>query len=174
LGVQEKAIELAQRFQFSQYATHQVSVAGLLHDCAKPMPQSALLQYLVDHQVMLEEADRNAPQTLHALVGALKVQEVFNIQDHDILNAIRYHTTGRPGMTPVEKVVYIADKIEDRTRNPVYCQAIASHLPNGLDSAMLAILDNTLKQLEERKLHVHPASLQTRESLLQNHKENPA
>jgi predicted HD superfamily hydrolase involved in NAD metabolism len=110
--------------------------------------------------------DRQTPQTLHPFVGAHVVREKFSLDDEDILNAIRYHTTARVGMSTVEKVVYIADKIEGNTRNPLYSQRMTAFLdfkdPLSLDLTMLYILDSTIQFLMSKHLVIHPRTVDAR------------
>lgn len=166
LGAQEKAFELAEKFHLSQEDRERAAVAGLLHDTAKLMRSSELLDYCEQHQLPVDDIDCKTPQTLHPFVGAEIVRETFKLQDTDILNAIRYHTTGRAGMSPVEKIVYIADKIEGNTRNPLYIQRMTASLdyrkPWSLDLTMLYILDSTIQFLMERHQIIHPRTIEAR------------
>lgn len=171
LGVQEKAVEISHQFNLGASVSYKVSIAGLLHDCAKEIPYPALLCDLKTYDTPSEWLDPDFPQVLHAFAGAVKIQQAFNIDDLDILNAVRYHTTGRAGMSVVEKVVYVADKIESRTRDAQYCQKIVLHLSGkdanvALNNAMRAILENTIQTLQERRIPVHPKSLEARSALI--------
>lgn len=166
LGTQEKAVELAEKFRFSPAERERASVAGLLHDSAKLMSPAELLSYCERYQLPVSEIERQTPQTLHPFVGAELLREVFNLADEEALNAIRYHTTARIGMSRVEKVVYIADKIEGNTRNPLYSQKITAVLdykdPLSLDLTMLYILDSTIQFLMEKRQVIHPRTVDAR------------
>ncbi len=170
IGAQEKAVELAEKFRFPLEDRQRAAVAGLLHDAAKLMPPDELLAYCEAHGVWLEEWDRRTPQTLHPFAGAELVKREFDIGDEDILNAIRFHTTGRAGMSAVEKVVYIADKIEGNTRNPLYVQRMTASLdpakPWSLDLTMLYILDSTLQFLMEKHQLIHPRTMEARNDFI--------
>jgi len=166
VGAHEKAVELAEKFHLPIEERERAAIAGLLHDSAKLMSPPELLDYCERYNLSIEDVDRKTPQTLHPFVGAELVREAFNVQDPDILNAIRYHTTGRAGMSRVEKIVYIADKIEGNTRNPLYIQKMTSSLDfrNGwsLDLTMLYILDSTIQFLMEKHQVIHPRTIEAR------------
>ena len=166
VGAQEKAVELAEKFNLPLEERERAAIAGLLHDSAKLMRPPDLLDYCERYDLPIDDADRAAIQTLHPFVGAELVRETFNLQDPDILNAIRYHTTARAGMSRVEKIVYIADKIEGNTRNPLYIQRMTAPLdfrkPWSLDLTMLFILDSTIQFLIERHQIIHPRTIEAR------------
>lgn len=166
LGAQEKAVELAEKFHLPLEDREKASIAGLLHDAAKLMNSRELLAYCERFALPVDDVDRKTPQTLHPFVGAELVREAFQLQDADILNAIRFHTTGRAGMSRVEKIVYIADKIEGNTRNPLYIQRMTASLdyrnPWSLDLTMLFILDSTIQFLMEKHQIIHPRTIEAR------------
>ena len=98
-----------------------VFFACLLHDVAKNTPQSDWSKY------SFENTENLPPPVVHSFLGALVAKQVFGINDEEILNAIKYHTTGRPDMTRLEQIVYVADMIEitrganlDEVRKKVY------------------------------------------------------
>ena len=84
-------------------------LAGLLHDIMKNVPEKEMLQFIEDSGIILLYADLGAPQLWHAIAGAAYLKEKLGIDDPDVINAVRYHTTGRAGMSKLEKVVYLAD-----------------------------------------------------------------
>ena len=84
-------------------------LAGLLHDVMKNEEKINLLQFIGNSDILLSVAEKNGPPLWHAIGGFLYARDVLKIEDADVLNAIRYHTTGRANMSPLEKVVYLAD-----------------------------------------------------------------
>lgn len=166
LGAHEKALELAEKFNFPPIEREKAGIAGLLHDAAKLMRPPELLQFCQERHIQLNDLDLATPQTLHPYVGAELVREHFDLHDDDVLNAIRFHTTGRAGMSPVEKLVYIADKIEGNTRNPLYIQKMTAQLNfrdlGSLDVTMLYILDSTIRFLMDKHQVIHPRTLEAR------------
>jgi nicotinate-nucleotide adenylyltransferase len=170
LGAHEKAVELAEKFRLPGEERERAAIAGLLHDAAKLMGPDELLAYCDRFSLPVEAIDRQTPQTLHPFVGAELVREAFDLHDEDTLNAIRFHTTGRAGMSRVEKIVYIADKIEGNTRNPLYIQRMTAPLDFrkawSLDLTMLYILDSTIQFLIEKHQVIHPRTLEARNDLV--------
>lgn len=166
MGAREKALELADKFHLPAPERERAGLAGLLHDSAKLMSPAELLSYCERYELVIDDLDRKTPQTLHPFVGAELVRETFQLEEPDILNAIRFHTTGRAGMSRVEKIVYIADKIEGNTRNPLYVQKVTSSLdyrnPWSLDLTMLYILDSTIQFLMEKHQVIHPRTIEAR------------
>lgn len=164
VGAHEKAVELAEKFRLPAEEQERAAIAGLLHDTAKLLSPHQLFDYCDQHHLPICDWDRQTPQTLHPFVGAELVRETFNLHDEDILNAIRFHTTGRAGMSRVEKLVYIADKIEGNTRNPLYIQRMTSSLdfrnPWSIDLTMLYILDSTIQFLMEKHQIIHPRTIE--------------
>lgn len=134
-------------------------IAGMLHDCAKCMShkkQKALCEK--NHIPLTEmEAEEDSP-LLHAAAGSVLARQEYGITDEEILNAIRYHTTGRPGMSPLEKVIYIADYIEPGRKHAkraagdddLYMRNLAEARRlaySDLDRALCRILQDTLAYL---------------------------
>ena len=87
-------------------------LAGLLHDCAKCLDNEKKIQICKKHNIEISEAEQNNPFLLHAKVGGYLAKTKYKVDDEEIIDAIVYHTTGRPGMSLMEKIVYIADYIE--------------------------------------------------------------
>jgi predicted HD superfamily hydrolase involved in NAD metabolism len=170
LGVYEKALALAEGFGLSVEDCERAATAGLLHDAAKLMNSRELLDACTRHDITLDEVDRATPQTLHPVVGAELVRERFGIEDVVTLDAIRYHTTGRAAMTLVEKIVYVADKVEDRTREPGYIQAMTAALdysqPWSLDLTVLTIINGTLEFLMQKNQLIHPRTIDARNDIV--------
>lgn len=178
LGAQQKALELARFFKLSLEDIEKAGIAGLLHDCAKALSPEALFEACDRFNISITDDDRLSPQTLHPFVGAEIVRRELDIEDTETLDAIRYHTTGRPNMSDVEKVVYVADKIEENTRNPLYIQKIAA-LINGqdkrtLDKVMLYILDSTITFLVEKGQIIHPRTINARNEFIRLRKQHPS
>jgi predicted HD superfamily hydrolase involved in NAD metabolism len=170
LGAYEKAAEMAEKFHLPRETQEQAAIAALLHDSAKLMNSRDLLSECNRFGIQLSEIDRATPNTLHPYVGAELVREKFGIDDPVILDAIRFHTTGREGMDIVEKLVYIADKIEGNTRNPLYIQKMTASLDfrscETLDLTMLYLLDSTIGYLMEKHLVIHPQTIAARNDFI--------
>ncbi|MBY0450674.1 MAG: bis(5'-nucleosyl)-tetraphosphatase (symmetrical) YqeK [Cyanobacteria bacterium] len=160
LGVQQKATELATRMGLPDWQVVQAGLAGLLHDCAKEMPVPDLQEAVNTYGVSVSTEDLLHIQTLHAFVGAAIAEKELNIDDPVVLDAMRYHTTGRPEMSVVEKIVFIADKIEENTRDPQLTKEISRLIHpediQSLDSALMALYTRTVAYLTLRGFGIHP------------------
>lgn len=108
LGVMETAIELAQLYGENP---KRAETAAIIHDVAKYADVDWMKEVIVREQLDQELLHWNA-EIMHGPVGAVVARDEFGVTDEDILNAIRHHTTGRAGMTKLEKIVYVADMIE--------------------------------------------------------------
>lgn len=106
IAVMERAVELAKRYGVD---AEKAKLAGLLHDVMKDEEKINLLQFIGNSDILLSVAEKNGPPLWHAIGGFLYARDVLKIEDADVLNAIRYHTTGRANMSPLEQVVYLAD-----------------------------------------------------------------
>lgn len=135
-------------------------VAGILHDCAKCLSHKKQMALCEKNNVQLSELEAEENSTLlHAKSGCVLAREVYGITDEDILNAICYHTTGRPQMGPLEKIIYIADYMEPGRH---HMKRFGSGAPmerltrirqmayRDLDETLCNILSDTLAYLQEK------------------------
>lgn len=109
LGAMNAAMELALLYGID---CNKAEFAGLLHDCAKGMTEKELLDFCDVRGIKMSGVCKQHPRLLHGVVGAAIVKDEFGVTDQDILNAIKFHTTGRKGMSDLEKIIYLADLIE--------------------------------------------------------------
>ena len=156
LGVMQEAIELAKRYNAD---IKKAEIAGLLHDNAKCMTKEDLRKFISENLHDLDKNELKNYKTLHAPVGAYFAKEKFKISDPEIISAIRWHTLGRVNMTLLEKIVFLADKIEKNTRDIEYRNQIIKILDEnegelGLNKALFRCFIETVKSLAERKLYI--------------------
>ena len=109
LGVEYTSVCLAMKYEED---LEKAELAGLLHDCAKELPEKKMIKICRNHGEKISKMEFEQPFLLHGKAGACIAKDKFGIEDEVILNAIRYHTTGRPAMTLFEKIVFVADYIE--------------------------------------------------------------
>ena len=136
-------------------------LAGLLHDCAKRLPREEMQRIVEEGATPMRAEEKQNPALWHAPVGAYLARTIYEVEEEEILSAIRYHTTGHPDMTLLEKIVYIADFIEpDRTHTPRLreIRALAFTDP---DACVAAIAESTLQYLEEKHKTIDPATRDT-------------
>ena len=150
LGVAEKSKEIAKNFGLD---SDKAEFAGLIHDCAKCLKKEELIK-IINENLRVEQCEMINPKTFHAPCGAYLAQKIFGVEDSEILSAIRWHTIGHHGMTDFEKVIFIADKIESRTRPQEMIDSIEPSLAQGLDKALLACYKLTIKSLVDRNLKI--------------------
>lgn len=124
--------------------------AGLLHDCAKCIPDQKKMKLCDRYGVEVTKVEKNNPFLLHAKLGACIAEDKYDIDDPDILQAIRYHTTGRPGMTVLEQIVFIADYIEPRRNKSPNLEEIRRVAFRDLDECCYLVLKDMLLYLHSR------------------------
>ena len=125
-------------------------VAGLLHDCAKCIPNDQKIEMCEKNHILINPVEYKSPYLLHAKLGAFLAETVYEVSDPRILHAIKVHTTGEPDMSLLDKIIYIADYIEpgrDKAENLPYIRKIAFE---DLDVCMAEILHDTLAYLSSR------------------------
>lgn len=146
LGVRFTAQAMAMRFGED---VMKAGYAGVLHDCAKHLSDKEMLLACRKRQIFCSEVEKRQPSLLHAKLGAVFAKDIYGITDEEILSAIRWHTTGKPGMTKLEKIVFIADFIEPGRKMLPRMEEIRTASFQDLDKAMYLILDNTLSYLKD-------------------------
>ncbi len=124
-------------------------VAGLLHDCAKNISNEELFSQCMKLQIPLSEYEVRIPELLHAAYGAYLAREEYGITQEDILLAVRNHTLGRPEMSPLEQIVYLADYFEPERTQPTTpsLDEIRRTAFQNLDAATYLVCKNTLQYL---------------------------
>lgn len=158
LGVEYTAAALAMRYGRE---LQQAQIAGLLHDCAKCMSDEKLLKLCEKNKLDVTEVERRNPFLLHAKVGSCLAKKEYGIEDPEILNAILYHTTGRPDMTLLEKIIFTADYIEPGRKQAPNLTEIRCEAFKDLDNAVRMILRDTLAYLRSGDGEMDPMTEET-------------
>ena len=162
LGTAKAAAELAKRYDVD---SEKVYLAGIVHDYAKPLSGDELLKKAEQLQVPLDRITRQQHKLLHAPVGAVLLEKELEIRDPDVLKAVAYHTTGHSKMSNFEKVLYLADYIEEN-RQISGVEEIRKAAEKDLELALLIALDTAIQSIVARRLMLHPDSVAFRNSLL--------
>ncbi len=123
--------------------------AGMLHDCAKYLSDEEMLVECRKHHIVCSDTEKIRPSLLHAKLGACYAKEFYGVEDDKVLSGIRWHTTGKPGMSNFEKIIFIADYIEPGRKMIPGMEEIRRAAFCNLDEAMFLILENTLSYLED-------------------------
>lgn len=122
-------------------------VAGLLHDCAKCLPTKEKLEKARKHKLAVSKFEESNPDMLHGKLGAYYAKSRYEVDDPEILDAITYHTTGRPNMTLLDKIIFVADYIEPNRKELKDMDIIRKEAFIDLDKCVIHILKNTLDYL---------------------------
>ncbi|MGN1433800.1 MAG: bis(5'-nucleosyl)-tetraphosphatase (symmetrical) YqeK [Ruminococcus sp.] len=155
INVSKEAVKLAKRYGGDE---EKAAIAGILHDITKEMPKEEQLQIMLDSGIILDDIQKNAPKLWHGISGSVYIKNHLDIDDEDILNAICYHTTGRAGMSLLEKIIFVADfTSEERTYKGVATMRKKSR--KSLEDAMLYGFKFTFSDLSSRELAIHPDEL---------------
>ena len=154
-GCEEMACHLAKRWGLDPDTAAE---AGILHDMTKYWSDKEQLAYCRQKGIRLDEAERANPLLYHARTGAVAAWELFGASN-EICEAIRWHTTGKPGMNELEKILYLADKIE-KTRDYPGVERIRALAERDLDAAMAESLRGTVENIRERHLDVYHDTLE--------------
>ena len=149
------------------YDLDKAMLAGLMHDCAKCMPNAKKLKMAEKHHLEVTDLERKNPFMLHAKLGAFLARKKYDIEDPEILDAIRWHTTGRPEMTLLDKIVYIADYIEPRRDKAPNLPEIRQLAFQDLDRTLIKILEDTLGYLGDSSEHVDSMTKKTYDYYIQ-------
>lgn len=147
MGVAYTALNLAMAQGEDLYKAY---LAGLLHDNAKCIPSDKKLELCQKYKLIPNQAEEQNPDLLHAKLGAVLAREKYHVEDETVIKAIRYHTTGRPGMSVLEQIIYIADYIEPNRKMLPDLPRIRAMAFSDLNGAMVLILQSTLAFLKEK------------------------
>lgn len=132
--------------------------AGLLHDCAKCIPNKKKLKLCESYKVPVSDFEKEHPFLLHAKLGAYVAKDKYGVRDSEVLSAITWHTTGKPDMTLLEKIIYIADYIEPARNKAPNLEKVRNLAFQDLDECMYEILKDTLAYLEENPKDIDSAT----------------
>ncbi len=157
-GVMYTAASLAMRYT---YDINEALLAGLLHDCGKFGTTKDQIKQCKEHHVELTESELEMPALIHARLGACLAREEYQIDNERILNAILYHTTGRPDMTTLEKIIYLADYIEPNRKMIPGLPEVRTLAFTDLDHAVSVCAKNTLDYLEQKGNPADPMTIKT-------------
>ncbi len=152
VNVSKEAVRLAVKYGGD---VGRAELAGLLHDVMKDASKKEQLELMEKYGVRLNEVERNAPKLWHAIAGAVYVQKVLRIRDKDIINAVRYHTTARAGMSLLEKIIYIADYTSEE-RDYKGVEKMRKACNDSLETAMEEALAFGIEARAEDHTAIHP------------------
>ena len=149
-GVRITAMKLAEKYGGGDPELIEKSeLAALYHDMYRGVPVN-VLNYYVKHLGLDEKRYKDNPNLAHGKIAAIIMERDFDINDRDVINAVSYHTTGRPEMTLLEKIIYIADAVEPNRSYPGV-ESLREVLEYDIDKAVLQSLTNTINYVSGEK-----------------------
>lgn len=160
-GVVEAAIQLAEKYQCSK---EKARLAALLHDCCKEYSNEELKGILAE-DYSLDKVILNYPSLLHGPAGAIIAKDKFKVNDEEILEAVRVHTTGKINMSLLDKIVFLADYIEPNRKFKGVDELRQLAMIN-LDEAVLEGFNGTIKKLIDQHAEIYTGTIEARNYML--------
>ncbi len=154
------------------YPMEKAMIAGLLHDCAKCIPNDEKIKLCKEYDILITQAEAENPFLLHAKLGSLLAEIEYGITDPEILHAIKVHTTGEPDMSILDKIIYIADYIEPGRNKAPNLEKVRELAFHNLNACMEQILRDTLIYLKKGKGTIDPTTELTYEFYKQYKEES--
>jgi predicted HD superfamily hydrolase involved in NAD metabolism len=140
----------------------QAAQAGLLHDLAKYFAPLRLLEMAQAEQLPIDSVFMAEPRLLHADVSAIVARDVFQVEDPEILDAVRNHTLGQPQMNPISCIVFLADSLEPGRGDREDLNQMRKVAVSNLYKGVWMVCDRTLNQLVQNRKLIHPRMVMTR------------
>ena len=161
IGVMERAKELAKIYNEDE---KKAELIGIVHDIAKEMTKEEMIEYAKKNNIEIDEIEKENPSLLHGKIGADICQKKYGFSK-DMLNAIKYHTTGNKNMTTLDKIIYLADKTENnRTYDDLeYAKKLSD---NNLNEAMMYCLNIVISSNVEKNRLIHLDTIIARNEIL--------
>ncbi|GAB5617149.1 bis(5'-nucleosyl)-tetraphosphatase (symmetrical) YqeK [Faecalimonas canis] len=148
LGVMYTSGALAMKYNVD---LDKAMLAGLLHDCAKCLSIDEQKQLCRENGISLSESEEKNPALIHAKLGSYLAKTKYEVTDEDVLNAIAYHTTGRPNMTILEEILYVADYIEPARHHAENLPFVRRLAFENIEQCMLQISGDILHYLQNNQ-----------------------
>ncbi len=140
--------------------------AGLVHDLARDYPEGELLFLAREYGIPVDPMEEITPVLLHGPVGAEILKRRWDVTDEEVLEAIRWHTSGNKDMGLLAKIVFLADKLEPgKARLYPHLKPVCDLVKKDLDRALLEFFNSQISYFELKHFRVHPAMLEARDSL---------
>lgn len=162
VGVAKSAVQLAALYGADP---EKAEISALLHDIARELDGDSMVKKCKQYGITMDEIELHVPDLLHGRVGAVIAEEVYGIKDTEIIDAVKYHTTGRKNMTLMDKIIFIADMIEPGRQFPGVDMLREKALKD-LNESVIAGLNSTIRFVLEKGMLIHPKSIEARNYLL--------
>lgn len=158
VGVMNMAVKMAEHYGAD---VEKARIAGLLHDCAKNLSKEELFQKCEEYNLELDNVLVSSHGLIHGLVGAEIARREYGVCDDEIYDAIYYHTVGKPNMSLLTQIIYIADGIEEN-RDYDGVERIRTLAFENIDKALVQQIDSTIKSVLSKGGLLHTATVNTR------------
>lgn len=165
LNVSKCAVKLSEIYKCDK---QKAEIAGLVHDCAKYFTDEQIEDCVRKFNIELDPLEVNNIALSHSVIGSYVAKEVFDIDDEEIINAIKYHTTGRENMSLLEKIIYMADLIEEGRKFPRVEELRELTFSGKLEEALILSFNNTIKFVIDNDQLIHPRTVSARNYILRN------
>lgn len=154
MNVKNLAVRMAQHYGVD---TEKAALAAILHDSAKELPRTELLQIMQDNAI-IKKGTQNRPEPVwHGICAAILAKTQWNVQDEEILSAIACHTTGKENMSKLDKILFLADMTSAERDYPGVEELRSLEMQN-LDKAMIQALKMTISFVEQKNAIADPES----------------
>ena len=145
-NVKKMAVKLAKRWGADP---EKAALAAILHDAAKELPKDRQLQIFAENAIIAENAPMRPTSVWHGIAAAILCETEWGVHDPEVLSAIRCHTTGKPGMSLLDKIIYMAD-MTSAERDYPGVEALREEEFEDLDMALLHALKRTIDFVKEK------------------------
>jgi predicted HD superfamily hydrolase involved in NAD metabolism len=164
LNVANTSIKLSEIYNYDKEKAY---LAGMVHDCAKYLNKEEVNYYVTKYKIELDDLEKNNLALSHSVIGYYIAKYEFKIEDEEIIDAVKYHTTGKKNMNLLEKILYIADLIEEDRSFPGVELLRELTYEGSLDEALLISFNNTIKFVIDNQQLIHPRTIEARNYLMQ-------
>ncbi|SHJ46622.1 putative HD superfamily hydrolase of NAD metabolism [Hathewaya proteolytica DSM 3090] len=165
-GVVKAAEELSEIYGVNK---EKARLASLLHDCAKYLSKEEIFDILHSEHIKLDEIIRHMPDIMHGVCAAIIAKNLMGVHDEEVLEAVRCHTTGKANMTNLDKIIYLADCIEEN-RKYSGVDELRDLSRDNLDEAVIKALEQTMLYVIKNGHLLHPETIKARNYLILNHR----
>ncbi|MCR5301747.1 MAG: bis(5'-nucleosyl)-tetraphosphatase (symmetrical) YqeK [Lachnospiraceae bacterium] len=169
IGVSDTAACLAMRYG---YDMEKARLAGLLHDCAKALGTDELIRTVREAKIETSPIEEENPELLHAKAGSVIASKRYEVDDQEIIGAIFYHTTGRPEMTWLEKIIFLADYIEPNRVDIPELEKIRKQAFTEMNEAVAMCCRNSIEHLKRNSRMIDRITIDTYEYYRENSNYN--
>lgn len=165
LGVVKKAVELAKIYGVQEETAKKV---GIAHDIAKEMTDEEMIEYAKANNIRIDEIETVKPSLLHGKIGADIAAKKYGFTE-DMVNAIKWHTTGRENMSMLEKIIYVADKTEENRKGTRFNLEKSRELSTqNIDETLIFLMNEFITYNVKNEWLIHPETIIARNDLLLN------